>query len=344
MRQHIIVHGLALSLAGLVACGPSGPSARHFRGGELGGLSNSVLSVAVGPQGGVWIGTSNGVVRKKGGDLKTWWKSWRVTAAAAGAVNTGYFGVQLLTKSVNTGKMMNEARLYKLQDRGDNLREIPLGEPMLDERIDALLLDKAGRLWVAARERGVMMMEKGSEEPKVMVNPGLMEGASPTSLAEGPDGAIYVGTFGGGIAVLKDGKVAQTFSPKNSGLRGNGVVRSVAFHPVLGLFAATAEKVPGPTVIGGDARTLGTGVSRLVNGQWQSITAGPGVLKSNDVLKVAISPEGNVWFLTRDQGLSVLRAGAWVQPPAASNLAVDIAFHGGGAWVATGDGLSSVSL
>ena len=88
-------HTLPLFIAGAVACGPSGPSARHFRGQEIGGLSDTVLAVAVGPKGGLWIGTSNGIVRKKGSETMNWWKGWRVTAAVTAGPDAAYFGVEL---------------------------------------------------------------------------------------------------------------------------------------------------------------------------------------------------------------------------------------------------------
>ena len=341
-----LTHTLPLFIAGAIACGPSGPSAEHFRGKDIGGLSDEVLSVAVGPEGGLWIGTSNGIMRKKGGDSKTWWKSWRVTAAAPAGVNAGYFGVMLPTKAVHTGKMGMEARVYKLQDRTTNLREIPLGEPLIGDRIDALHVDKKGNLWVAARDSGILLVEKGTEDLKAHIPFKELGHERATSFAEAPDGTMFIGTFGAGVTVWKDGKVVTHYTPQNSKLRGNGVVRSLAYHPQQGLYMATANKIGGAVVVAGaDLRTEGMGVSRLLGTDWQPITAAQMGLKSNEVIKIAVSPQGDVWFLTLEHGASVLRGGTqWVYPPTAGRMAFDVTFFGDSAYLATGHGLSNISL
>jgi ligand-binding sensor domain-containing protein len=331
----------ALSFAlGLAACG-GGAAVGHLRGGALGGLSDAVLSLAVGPRGGVWIGTDNGLVRFARGSKLTQWKGWQVTAATPAGPSTAYVGVAFLKGVVHTKAQMREARVYKVYEKNDEIKVVQQGEAMMGDTVDALLVDRRGNLWLGTRDRGVLLLEKGADDFKPAV-PLSALGGRPTGFAEGPDGTLYIGSFGGGVHFFKDGKVTASYDPKNSDMRGNGVVRSVAYHPTMGLFVATANKLPGATVGDIEAQSQGTGCSQFHQGKWKSWTAGEG-LKSNNVSKVAVAPDGSIWFLTLNAGVSVYRGGPWWHPPVASEMALAIGFHGREAWVATNAGMSHIS-
>ena len=333
----------ALSVCALVlgACG-GGLSVRHLQGGHLGNLSHRVLSVAVGPRGNVWVGTDNGLARRNGSLVMVWWKSWEITAATATAPNLGYFGVSLQTKAMASGKMGQEARVYQAREKHGQIDELQLGQPFLGDRVMAVHVDAAGKVWAALRDRGVYMHDKEKDE-LVLVYGVAVLGAAPTSFAEAADGTLYIGTYGGGLHAAKSGKVVQTWTPQTSDLRGNGVVRSVAVHPTLGVFAATADKMPGE-VKGGLPMSRGTGVSRLSGGKWLPITAAPNQLGANDVQRIAVSSSGAVWFAHHGgTGTSILLpGGAWLQPNAASINANDVSVQGSHGAVATQNGLTEV--
>lgn len=334
---------LAAAACGLLsgACG-GGLSVRHLQGSSLGNLSHRVLSVAVGPRGNLWIGTDNGLARRNGSLVMTWWKSWEVTASTATAPDVGHFGVSLLTKAMASGKMGQEARVYKAKEKHGQIDELQLGQAFLNDRVMAVHVDGAGKVWAALRDRGVYVHDK--EKDELILTYGLnVLGAAPTSLAEGADGTLYIGTYGGGLHAAKGGKLVQTWTPQNSELRGNGVVRSVAVHPTLGVFAATADKLPGE-VKGGLPASRGTGASRLSGGKWLPITAAPNQLSSNEIQRIAISSAGAVWFAHHGgTGASILLpSGAWLRPNAASINANDVSVRGTHGAVATQNGLTEV--
>lgn len=331
---------LAFSMILSLGCA-KGLSVGYYRGADMGKISDTVIAVAACPQGDVFVGTDNGLGHKSGGSWLTKWPGWQVTAATAAGPKAAYVGVVLFKTVVATKAQMREARVYRIFERGGDLKEAQLAEPMTGDQIDALFVSRAGKLYVAARNRGVLTHDKADDVFKPLL--GLSElGGRATGFAEGPDGTLYIGSFGGGVHVVKDGKIAKSYTPQNSDLRGNGVVRSVAFHPTMGLFVATANKLPGATVGDIEAQSQGTGGCQLVGDKWKNWTAGEG-LKSNDVSKVAVAPDGSVWFLTLNAGASVFKGGQWLQPQLAGEAAYDISFWNEHAWVGTSGGLTHVS-
>jgi ligand-binding sensor domain-containing protein len=328
-------------VAGTAASCGGGLSVRHLQGGALGNLSNRVLSVAMGPRGGLWAGTDNGVARRGGGGVLTWWKSWEITAAKAGAPNVAYFGVSLLTKAVASGKMDHEARLYKGWEKEGQIHELQLGQAFLRDKVLAVHVLRDGRVLAAFRDRGVYVHDKDKDELLPFVTLSDLQ-AAPTCMAEAPDGTLWVGTHGAGVHAVKGGKVIATYTPKNSHLRGSGVVRSVAVHPTLGLFVATADQLPGK-VEGDLAPSRGTGVSQLAGGRWGAMAATPGGLKSNDVSRIVVSPSGAVWFATAAGASILLPGGQWLHPETASPATGDVAAGERHGFVATTNGVTEVS-
>lgn len=331
---------LTILATAAVACGGTA-HVGHFRGKSLGGLSDTVISLAVDPRGNVWVGTDNGLACFHDGNWLSLWRGWQVSAATPAGPDAAYVGVVLLKTVVHTKAQMREARVYKVFVRHGRLQEVQLAEPMPGDFVEALHVDRKRTLWVGMRDRGVLVHDEVNDVFKPALSPSQLDG-KPTSFAEGTDGTLYIGSFGGGVTAYKGGKVIATYTPKNSDLRGNGVVRSVAFHPTLGLFAATANKLPGAIVGDIEAQSQGTGVSQLVGGRWKTWAAGGG-LKSNDVSRIAVAPNGGIWFLSLNAGVSVFRGGNWFHPPVASETTYAIGFHGETAWIGTSAGLSRVT-
>jgi ligand-binding sensor domain-containing protein len=327
---------LVAALLALPAPVAAEPKVKRLQKADLGKLSDVVFALASGPRGGLWIGTDNGLARHSNDRYLTTGEGWLVTAAAGAGPATAYIGVIVFKQAVGMKDKRREARLYRVIERGDALKTIQEGDPLPADLIGALHVDKKGDVWIATRERGVLSLTKGGDELKPLLTPSEL-GGHPTSFAEGPDGTTYVGTFGGGVVAVRDGKTVAQHTPKN-GLLGNGVVRSVAYHPGVGLLAATAQRSTG----GSENEVQGTGLCAFADGKWKCMPAGQGP-ESSDVVLVGAAPDGAVWITYRGGGASVLRSGGWSPvktPPLPSSA---LLFARGSTWIGTSGGLLEIS-
>jgi ligand-binding sensor domain-containing protein len=143
------------------------------------------------------------------------------------------------------------------------------------------------------------------------------------------DGALWIGTGGGGLARLADGQW-QVYTADNSDLPGDDV-RALA----------AAE---GALWVG----TKGGGLARVANGQWQVYTTANSHLPNNDVLALAVGDDA-LWVGTDGGGLARLADGQWqVYTAANSNLPddyVQVLAEGDGAlWIGMrGGGLARLA-
>ncbi len=110
------------------------------------------------------------------------------------------------------------------------------------------------------------------------------------ALAVGADGSVWVGTYGQGLASLRDGQWTGYFPA--DGLPHNDV-RSVAVGP------------DGSVWVG----TIGGGLGRLRDGVWTVYTTANGLL-IDMVSPVAVGSDGTVWAVSYP-GLGRLRDGVW---------------------------------
>jgi ligand-binding sensor domain-containing protein len=85
-------------------------------------------------------------------------------------------------------------------------------------QIRTMLFDRAGDLWTGG-PGGVVHWDLDTKKPTMYSIPGKLEDTNVVGLLQTPDGAIWVSTFGNGLARY-DGQDWQTFSTEN-GLPGN---------------------------------------------------------------------------------------------------------------------------
>jgi signal transduction histidine kinase/streptogramin lyase len=142
---------------------------------------------------------------------------------------------------------------------------------------------------------------------------------------EGPDGALWIGTFGG-LVRFKDGRF--TAYTTRDGL-SNNVVLSLAFDRDGALWVGT----------------LGGGLNRLENGRFRRYSKAEG-LSHDTVLSILQDGDGTLWAGTRSGGLNRLENGRFRTYTTADGLGSnDVRYlrqaRDGGLWIATlGGGLN----
>ncbi len=147
------------------------------------------------------------------------------------------------------------------------------------------------------------------------------------SIAEGPDRALWIGSYGGGVWRLLDGRW-QGFSSRD-GL-AHDTVRAVLADRKGRIWAATNG-----------------GLSVLEGGAWRSYRAGGG-LPSDSLIGLAEDRDGNLWIGSDGAGLTRYSDGVFRTFTSRDGLAAEVvlALHvdaGGTLWVATNGGLSRLA-
>ncbi len=147
------------------------------------------------------------------------------------------------------------------------------------------------------------------------------------SIAEGPDGALWIGTYGAGVWRLLDGRW-QGYTARD-GL-AHDTVRAVLVDRAGRVWAATNG-----------------GLSVLEGGGWRSYRVSEG-LPSNSLIGLAEDRQGNLWVGSDGAGLTRLSDGAFRTFTSREGLASDVVLalavdSGGTLWIATNGGLSRFS-
>ena len=311
-----------------------------------------VAGVAVGRDGAVWGATSAGLFVLRGGrvaplpaglePLRAGVLS-RVVEDALGTLWVGTSGAGLARFA--------GGRVSFLAERDG-----------VGDAIRALHLDRDGRLWIGTNGAGVSRLRDGSftayttreglsrdfaytvfEDGRGTLWAGSAGGldrfdgrvfakASPPwagpvavrSIAEGPDGALWIGTYGAGAWRLKDGR-----------WQGFGARDGLAHDTVRAVLADRKGRVW--------AATNG-GLSVFEDGAWRSFRAADG-LPSHSLIGLAEDRDGGLWIGSDGAGLARLSEGRFRTFTTRDGLASDVVLAlrvdaGGTLWVATNGGLS----
>lgn len=178
-----------------------------------------------------------------------------------------------------------------------------------DQTIMGIAPGPKGNLWVATAEDGLRYYEDGDWHSRTAEEEGGAEGL-PTSrmevLFQASDGALWVGTNGGGLTRL-DGQGWRTFTRDKDGLASD-------------LVTTIYEADDGTLWVGTDQ-----GLSAYDGEQWESFTSdADSGLTDNMILAIAQDPQGILWVGTR-AGLSRYDGQQWLEPftRANSGLAAD---------------------
>ncbi len=293
------------------------------------GLSDEIVrSILAEPSGkGVWMGFYDhgfGRFDAEKGHFEPFFEKWELGPIVALAVFEG--------RELWLGTEENGLAIFDLQTK--KLRRPPVGSPFRQAKTSALFADSEGQIWASTSDGQLAVGHTGFQNlpflaaqtpPKnvqaVLVDASdrLFFGAADglfwaetaddgqpffrkilsenvVSLAAGPDGSIWAGTFGRGLfRVCAEKGLLQKISEKDGLL--NGSVLSVAAHGRSVWLA-----------------TLG-GVSELIfdeKGQFRVKNwASDGEIGANYVYKIFLDSRGRVWFGTDGAGLAALENGVF---------------------------------
>ncbi len=294
--------------------------------------------MATGPDGALWLGTADGLMRAGADDVfhavgsagevlalavdrnETAWAGMRsgleacsstrcrsVAVPGEGAVNA------LAVDRAGRAWIGTEAGLFV----GDGDRVQAFGQKT--GRVDFLYGDRGGMLWVGTAQGLVRIdPEKGTAEL-------LRSGDVFLSATEDREGDLWLGTESGGLTVLRDRKFSSLTA--EDGLTDEYVL-------------ALAQAPNGHVAAG----TKGGGLNVFRDGKFRALTTAQGLL-SNVVLTMAAAANGDVWVGTPD-GLNLLHEGDVARAfTTADGLADDFVRslyvgRGGELWIGTRRGLS----
>lgn len=282
---------------------------------------NAVNAIAQTPDGYLWLGTEEGLVRFDGARFTVFDRRttpqirnnfvMALHADRAGDLWIGTFGGGLVR--------MRKGR-FELFTKDDGLTS---------ERIRSIAEDDAGTLWIATGGGGLLRYEKGRFSA-ITTKEGLASDRV-WSVAEDARGRLAIGTFGGGLQLLEAGKLsAQPLGPGAAsahvrpvcldrdgslwvGTDGGGLYRIRgdevrSFGPAEGLTSPLVRALwpdrDGNLWVGTD----GAGLFRYRDGRFEPYAAKDG-LANDFVLSLFEDREGSLWIGTSGGGLARLRDG-----------------------------------
>ena len=279
-----------------------------------------VLSLAAAADGGIWVGTSNGLAHWRGDRPAAVWRReqglpdatvrslaaevrhghetvWAGTAAGLAKLEDG-----AVTARLGTADGLPSAVIRALLPTGDGalwigtngglvrrtaggrLERLSIDDRLSREMVLSLTEDRNGHLWVGTA-RGLDRLRAGA-----FVTWSVAEGLPGPhvwAVHEDPQGRLWVGTNQGGAATLS-ASGSERLPPSPGGLLSHAVYS----------IASTADTL----WFGGDR-----GLSRRRGGTWRSWTARDG-LPSDAVLALLAGRDGTLWVGTH-QGLVEWRDG-----------------------------------
>jgi len=212
--------------------------------------------------------------------------------------------------------------LLHVHDGARTLYTTKDGLPTDDLR--TLCRDGSGGLWVGTRGAGLFRMRGGRFE--VPPETGPLSGSGVWSLLMGRDGALWIGTRTGSLSRLKDGRLTRVWEAAD--LQKQGI-------------RALCEDRDGNLWVG----TYGDGLSRLSGGRVQTLTVKNG-FPDDSVNALFEDREGSLWAGTWGSGLVRLSRGKFLTYTDRDGLAGNIPRVvcqdvSGALWVGTaGSGLS----
>lgn len=325
--------------------GTSESGLKKLSGGKLtnvpGTADYHITSLYETPEGILWIGTHDaGLIRYAYGELQ-------IFTEAEGLPNNN---ITALSSSRHGGIWIG-TKAGLVHYHAGSFFTTTVAHGLSSDDISSLYEDKIGSLWIGTRQEGVdrlvldlAAMEAQIDEASVTTKPELVLAMHASfhdhmqidifttehglsyhtvkSLFQDMEGNMWLGTDGGGVNMLREGKFTTYTSHE-------GIADDIIF--------AIHEADDGSMWFSTEK-----GVSRLKDGQITSLAAADG-LGADYVISVESTPDGSVWFGTYGGGLSRLKNGTLKTYTTADGLPNDAIFglytaKNGDLWIATGRG------
>ncbi len=281
--------------------------------------ASSVTNVLAGAQGGLSVEAGSNVAEYHDGE----WA--RVEDYFPTAFHTAFFAAQ----PSNRTAVASETQLELARGNGpiikpgDVMARLTVGKELPGTRIQAMIADREGDLWVGTNSGLARVGEDGKVERLPVTDP--LAAASVLSLLEDREGNLWVGTETDGLHILRDQR----------------------FHILGARDGLSSDAIT--TVVDDAAGTLwvGTQESGLnamsANGKVKAYTVRDGLL-SNVILSLAAGPHGTIWVGTPD-GLNRISGGRVDAIGSANGLPDDfirslLADADGSLWIGTRHGLT----
>ena len=303
--------GIATLDVGVSGTTASTANLRRY-GREQGLASDTLTRLLIDRDGGVWVGSLEGVFRLTGNAFERF-------ATPDGFTNNN--AREIFEDAEGSIWIGTDAGVNRFRDARITTWGVRKG--LSEEFARAVLEDRKQRIWVATSDGLFVVTTQGVR--RYGRKEGLISGAV-LSLAEDPDGALWIGTNGGGVHRLTGEKIEVM-----SGKFGIGIV------PVRAILPASDGSL-----------WLGTSAG-IVKTSWHqkpvtATTRAIAGLPSEQVSSLLEDKNGRIWVGTRG-GLAVIESGSTLATKVAGIDATVLGVNldrEGRIWVSTGNGLAVV--
>ncbi len=285
---------------------------------------NTVQAIAQTPDGYLWVGTQEGLVRFDGSQFTLFDRRSTpgITASSVLAlhvdpdgtlwIGTNGGGLLRMTGTqfhpVGPEEGMTGRKVQSLardgrgtlwvgtedeglfRSDGPRFRRVPVGDGATPFAAQALCVDRAGVVWAGTTRGGIVRMEEGG--PRRFTTAEGLPNDAVFALAPHPGGGVWVGTAGGGLARIVDGRVSTADLPR---------------LPTGQISALLADR-EGSLWVG----TWGRGLCRVTDRDFACRSTTSGDFPSDHVWSLQQDHEGDVWIGTWTEGLLRLRQGVVV--------------------------------
>jgi signal transduction histidine kinase/ligand-binding sensor domain-containing protein/ActR/RegA family two-component response regulator len=321
---------------------------------ESGLPQNSVLALAQTPDGYLWLGTEEGLVRFDGMRFVTFDRH------NTPGLQSNEIDALLVDRRGNLWIGTHGGGLASVQ--GGAFKIFTKKDGLSNDFVRALYQDEHGDLWIATDGGGVNQLRNGKFHTYTHKD-GLADDAV-FSLCGDRRGGIWIGTHAG-LSHWANGLITNL--TKADGLPGDDI-RTVYMDKAGSLWVGTSEAGLCHLTSNGIARyttrdglsnnniwsifqdsagafwigTIGGGLNRFYNGKFSRFTAKEG-FSGDDVWAITQDREGSLWVGTSGGGLNRLRDASFVTYGMQEGLSSDVILavyedREGTLWVGTGDG------
>jgi len=309
--------------------------------------SEGVTSIYIDPDGIYWIGTFRGGVNKYDKNLNLF-DGKMGEAFRDGGARSSIVTALAERPDGNLWVSTDGGGLYSYDRRSDRLQRLPLvvgGKSPTPLHVLAMHYTRSKQLYVGTFNNGLLLYDPSTgQAQKVRMSdrdgdPGVN---SIYCIREDKAGQVWAGTNGGGISVLKDGKLRYRLLP-------NPVRSSDVRLPVNGFIRDIAEDAEGKVWIGSHGD--GVAVYDPSTGQFKKYTQESGALPGDKIQAFLLDSKGRMWVGTYGGGLCVYNKKedkfvVYSEKDGLQNTNVySILEDGDGRiWVSTNSGISSLDV